>query len=139
MPYGHRWRRHRALFLQYFNPTNHAIRPVITQEVDTLLLNLSDTPQNLFHHVKRYERFVLRTTKNLNHCDFRTTAAIAMMISYGHQIAPEGDYYVKLADEALSYLARAGIFGTYLVDYISIRRFIHWWVSKATPINQLAQ
>lgn len=43
-----------------------------------------------------------------------------MMISYGHQVTPEGDYYVSLADQALSYLARAGIFGTYLVDYISI-------------------
>ncbi|KAI0094761.1 cytochrome P450 [Irpex rosettiformis] len=114
MPYGNRWRRHRALFLQYFTPSNVAIRPVISQEVDTLLLNLSESPQLLFHHVKR------------------TTAAIAMMISYGHQIAPEGDYYVSLADQALSYLARAGLFGTYLVDYISPLKYVPAWLPGAS-------
>lgn len=39
------------------------------------------------------------------------------MLSYGHQIAPEGDNYVAIADKALSGLAKAGLFGTYLVDY----------------------
>lgn len=44
-----------------------------------------------------------------------------MMMSYGHQIAPEGDMYVTIADKALAGLAQAGIFGTYLVDYMSFR------------------
>lgn len=39
------------------------------------------------------------------------------MLSYGHQIAPEGDEYVAIADKGLSGLAKAGLFGTYLVDY----------------------
>ena len=43
-------------------------------------------------------------------------------MSYGHQIAPEGDMYVTIADKALAGLAQAGIFGTYLVDYLSFRR-----------------
>ena len=51
--------------------------------------------------------------------DYRTVAAIPMMLSYGHQISPEGDIYVTLADEGLKSLAKAGIFGTYLVDYIN--------------------
>lgn len=50
----------------------------------------------------------------------RTAAAIPMMLAYGHQIAPEGDVYVTIADTALMSLAKAGIYGTYLVDYISI-------------------
>lgn len=36
-------------------------------------------------------------------------------MTYGHQVAEEGDNYVDLADKALSSLAHAGIFGTYLV------------------------
>lgn len=39
------------------------------------------------------------------------------MLSYGHQIAPEGDEYVAIADKGLCGLAKAGLFGTYLVDY----------------------
>lgn len=46
------------------------------------------------------------------------------MLSYGHRIAPEGDIYVTIADMALSGLAKAGIFGTYLVDYIDCCEFV---------------
>lgn len=49
-----------------------------------------------------------------------------MMLSYGHQIAPEGDLYVSIADKALFALGQAGIFGTYLVDYLSFRK-PSWW------------
>ena len=45
------------------------------------------------------------------------------MLAYGHQIAPEGDVYVTLADKALTALARAGLFGTYLVDYLPFCKF----------------
>lgn len=44
-----------------------------------------------------------------------------MMLAYGHQIAPQGDIYVTIADTALRSLAKAGIYGTYLVDYCSFR------------------
>lgn len=44
-----------------------------------------------------------------------------MNISYGYQISPEDDYYVSLADRALTTLAQAGLLGTYLVDYIPAR------------------
>ena len=43
-----------------------------------------------------------------------------MQIIYGHQVAPEGDVFVVLADRALETLGHAGIFGTYLVDYIPL-------------------
>ena len=51
----------------------------------------------------------------------RESAAIVMNISYGYQISPEDDYYVSLADRALTTLAQAGLLGTYLVDYIPAR------------------
>jgi hypothetical protein len=42
------------------------------------------------------------------------------MISYGYEVTSLNDEYVTLADEALALLGRAGLFGTYLVDYIPI-------------------
>lgn len=51
----------------------------------------------------------------------RTSTTIAMEIAYGHKVSEEGDIYVTLANKALTGLGVAGIFGTYLVDYIPIR------------------
>jgi len=44
-----------------------------------------------------------------------------MNISYGHQVKYDDDVYVALANKALGGLAKAGIFGTYLVDFIPLR------------------
>ncbi|CCM05165.1 uncharacterized protein FIBRA_07374 [Fibroporia radiculosa] len=61
----------------------------------------------------------------------RTAAAIIMNIVYGHQVAPEGDNFVTLADKALATLAASGIFGTYLVDYIPLLRHVPRWMPGA--------
>ena len=47
------------------------------------------------------------------------------MLAYGHQIAPEGDAYVTIADKALTGLAKAGLFGTYMVDYFPFRKAVY--------------
>lgn len=44
-----------------------------------------------------------------------------MKISYGHDVAEDGDAYVTLAENAMWSLTHAGIYGTYLVDYLPIR------------------
>lgn len=46
-----------------------------------------------------------------------------MRIAYGHKISEDGDVYVTIADQAMTGLARAGIFGTYIVDYLPLRKF----------------
>lgn len=56
-----------------------------------------------------------------------------MQIIYGHQVAPEGDPFVTLADRALGTLGHAGIFGTYLVDYIPLRTS---WVLTPVALAQ---
>lgn len=43
-------------------------------------------------------------------------------ISYGHEVSDNGDFYVRLADEAMQGLGKAGIFGTFLVDYLPLRK-----------------
>jgi hypothetical protein len=47
-----------------------------------------------------------------------------MNISYGHQIKDDGDEFVTIANTATGYLAKAGIFGTYIVDYLPWRMCI---------------
>ncbi|GJE87615.1 cytochrome P450 [Phanerochaete sordida] len=114
MPYGPTWRKHRACFQQHFNVNAlGGFKPIILREAHTLLHNLIMDDSALFHHVRR------------------SAAAIVMMLSYGHQIAPEGDLYVTIADKALAGLAQAGIFGTYLVDYLSCLKYIPAWFPGA--------
>lgn len=55
-----------------------------------------------------------------------------MQILYGHDIPEEGDIYVTLADQAMTSFGKAGLFGTYLVDYIPLRTSLvvyHLWVT----------
>jgi hypothetical protein len=63
---------------------------------------LANTPDGYAHHLRR------------------TAAAIVMRISYGHEVSDKGDIYVTLADEAMQSFGKAGIFGTFLVDYLPI-------------------
>ncbi|THH13243.1 hypothetical protein EW146_g6950 [Bondarzewia mesenterica] len=55
-------------------------------------------------------------------------AALVMKISYGHDVAEEGDVFVTLAERAISNIMQAGIFGAYLVDYIPMLKHVpHWF------------
>ncbi|EKM61159.1 uncharacterized protein PHACADRAFT_134438 [Phanerochaete carnosa HHB-10118-sp] len=115
MPYTPWWRKHRAVFQQHYKASNlPSFKPVILRETYMLLYNLAEGQDDLFHHVRR------------------SAAAIVMMLSYGHQIAPEGDIYVTIADKALSGLGQAGIFGTYLVDYLTFLKYIPAWFPGAS-------
>ncbi|KIM79112.1 hypothetical protein PILCRDRAFT_823686, partial [Piloderma croceum F 1598] len=63
------------------------------------MAGLSDLPENYLDHVRR------------------ATAAIIMQITYGHEVGPLGDNYVKLADEALESFSTASEPGAFLVDF----------------------
>jgi hypothetical protein len=62
----------------------------------------------------------------------RTAAAIVLKIAYGHIVADEGDSYVALAEAAMRTSAHAGFFGTYLVDYIPILKYVPSWMPGAS-------
>ncbi|TFY71482.1 hypothetical protein EVG20_g1513 [Dentipellis fragilis] len=115
MPYGAFWRKHRALFQKHFHSrTSNQYQPIQEKEAHVLLRNLHKSPDALAHHIRR------------------SAAAVVMNISYGHHVVQEGDVYVKLADDAMTGLAKAGIFGTYLVDYIPLLKYIPAWMPGAT-------
>ncbi|KZT30484.1 cytochrome P450 [Neolentinus lepideus HHB14362 ss-1] len=115
MPYGARWRSHRALFSQHYHPNRaSAFQPLQLKETYAMLRNLAHDPERFVYHVRR------------------SAAAVVMMISYGHQIAQEGDMYVNLADDALHALGKAGIFGTYFVDYMPFLKHVPEWFPGAS-------
>ncbi|EPQ60724.1 cytochrome P450 [Gloeophyllum trabeum ATCC 11539] len=114
MPYGQRWRSHRALFQQHYHSNRApAFQPLQLKEAYTLLHNLAQDPDRFAYYVRR------------------SAAAVVMMISYGHQIVAEGDLYVTLADDALGALGKAGIFGSYLVDYLPFLKHVPEWCPGA--------
>lgn len=72
--------------------------------------------------------------EKVNHSNNRATAAIIMMISYGHEgishdamrrlslicnsVLPEEDIYVELADKVMESFAIAGEPGAFLIDFL---------------------
>lgn len=55
-----------------------------------------------------------------------------MKIVYGHVVAEKGDSYVTLANTALEGIVQAGVFGTYLVDYIPALKYVPAWMPGAS-------
>jgi cytochrome P450 len=54
-----------------------------------------------------------------------------MMITYGHEVAPEGDFFVKLADEALESFSVGGEPGRFLVDFFPLLKYVPDWFPGA--------
>ncbi|KAK7463681.1 hypothetical protein VKT23_007024 [Stygiomarasmius scandens] len=119
MKYGPVWKQHRNLFLKHF-PINATapFHPLQIRETHTLLRNLLESPDKFQFHTRR------------------AAAAIILQITYGIQIDEkvdeEGDNYVSLADKAMSNLARAGLFGTYMVDYVPALKYLPPWLPGAS-------
>ncbi|RDB29524.1 hypothetical protein Hypma_015428 [Hypsizygus marmoreus] len=115
MHYGNRWKRHRNLFHAHFRPSDTAVyHSLQTRETHTLLRNLLAHPDDFRYNIRRL------------------AAAVILNVTYGHQVAEGGDEYVALADRALSSLAKAGIYGTYIVDYIPMLKHLPAWLPFAS-------
>ncbi|KIM81633.1 hypothetical protein PILCRDRAFT_821401 [Piloderma croceum F 1598] len=115
MPYGPRWRRHRTKFTNYFHFSLSLVyQPIQIQETHTLLRNLLTSPSDFSHHIRR------------------SAAAIILNITYGYDVAERDDPYVALADGAMQTMSKAGVFGTYLVDYIPVLKYVPLWMPGAS-------
>ncbi|KAK7030676.1 O-methylsterigmatocystin oxidoreductase [Favolaschia claudopus] len=114
MPYGPWYKKHRTMFHNHFQakaiPKYHH---TLVDSAHTLLRNLQRTPDNLLHHLRR------------------TTTAIVLSVCYGHHVAEQGDEYVKLADQAMAGVGLSANFGTFLVDYIPILKYVPAWFPGA--------
>ncbi|KAF8216142.1 cytochrome P450 [Mycena galopus ATCC 62051] len=103
-PYGPSWQTHRTMFHRHLPPNASSVvwHPLQIQETHRLCGHLLQSPQEFRHHIRV------------------TAASIILKMTYGNRVGTE---YVSLADKALSSLAQAGIFGTYLVDYLPCLKY----------------
>jgi hypothetical protein len=63
---------------------------------------------------------------------YRSAAAIILNITYGYTLAERDDPCVALADAAMQTMSKAGVFGTYLVDYIPVLKYVPLWMPGAS-------
>ncbi|KAF7320402.1 Cytochrome P450 [Mycena kentingensis (nom. inval.)] len=109
-PYGSRWQTHRAMFHRHLPTTESSVKyhPLQLEEARALCRRLLDSPREFRYHIRK------------------TAAAITVRMTYGECV--NTDEYIVLADRALASLAQAGIFGTYLVDYVPILKYAPSWL-----------
>ncbi|KAI0058839.1 cytochrome P450 [Artomyces pyxidatus] len=103
MSYHEGFAAHRRLVQQSFQPNivTSMHRPVMRREVHKLLGNLLTTPDDFRVHLKSM------------------AGAIIMMVTYGYQVAPKDDPYVKLAEDA-NRSVESTTPGAHFVDFFPI-------------------
>ncbi|KAJ7254032.1 cytochrome P450 [Mycena haematopus] len=106
LPYGSWWQAHRIMFHRHLPPNASSVEwhALQIQETHALCRRLLQSPQEFRYHVRK------------------TAATIVLKMTYGPRVGTSDDYII-LADKALASLAEAGIFGTYLVDYLPILKY----------------
>ncbi|PCH45080.1 cytochrome P450 [Wolfiporia cocos MD-104 SS10] len=115
MKYGDRWKKHRKWAQNAYNDKAALMsyRPLQRREVHTLLSGLLDAPDQFEGHIKRY------------------FAALVMETAYGHTIASVDDFYVRMADEAVSATGSTGAPGASLIDIFPFLRYVPPWLPGA--------
>ncbi|THH17276.1 hypothetical protein EW146_g3521 [Bondarzewia mesenterica] len=120
IPYGDSWRKHRGLFLKHFHArASPRYEPIQIREATRSSATCFGAPRTI------------TITHADSFCMCRGAAALVMKISYGHDVAEEGDIFVTLAESAMASVLKAGIFGTYLVDYFPILKYVPQWFPGA--------
>ncbi|KAJ7181739.1 cytochrome P450 [Mycena crocata] len=111
-PYGDWYKRHKIMFHRWLPANETSVRwhPLQVQETHTMCRRLLENPAEFRYHIRK------------------TAASIVLKMTYGPQVGT-GDDYTILADKALASLAQAGIFGTFLVDYMPFLKHAPSWVS----------
>ncbi|KAF5319657.1 hypothetical protein D9619_008644 [Psilocybe cf. subviscida] len=114
MPYGTRWRKQRRFLQQAFKRvTSLSYRPEQTRKINDMLYGLLTNPNDFRDH--------LRTV----------TAATVMSITYGYDIKPKKDYFVDLAEDAVSRLCLAVFPGAAIVNAVPILQYLPSWFPGA--------
>ncbi|KAF8143554.1 cytochrome P450 [Mycena galopus ATCC 62051] len=107
MPYGPKWKQHRKIFVQQFQPSQMLFhRPLELKAARVLLQRLLETPTKFEQHLRHMAGTVILST------------------AYGIDVQPENDPYIEIAERALYALARAGRRGAYLVDSLPFLKYV---------------
>ncbi|EIN09719.1 cytochrome P450 [Punctularia strigosozonata HHB-11173 SS5] len=113
MPYGKSFAAHRRVVQQEFLPSivMERCRPVMTEEVQNLLVRLWRTPDDLVKHLKTM------------------AGAIIMMVTYGHHVSSMDDEFVKLAEAVRAHSEHKP--GTRIVGIFPFLKYIPTWFPGA--------
>ncbi|KAK0222604.1 cytochrome P450 [Armillaria nabsnona] len=114
MRYSNRWRSHRRMFHQYFQPRAvAAYYPVQLKATSALLKQLLKSPDAFTHHIRHH------------------AGSIIMKTVYGYDVDPNGDQFVELVDRAQESIHAVGNVGAFLVDYIPSLKYLPRWMPGA--------
>ncbi|KAJ3845163.1 cytochrome P450 [Lentinula raphanica] len=109
MPQGNAWKTQRQIFANHFNPASVSqFRPHQLKWRGTFLKNLLKTPDHFMKHVQHL------------------ASGLTLDLVFGLDVAPSGeaDPFINAATVALDGLSTAGLFGTFLVDYLPFLKYI---------------
>ncbi|KAJ7607917.1 cytochrome P450 [Roridomyces roridus] len=112
--YGESWRAHRRLFHSVFDANAvKMFRPRELAATHELLRRLLHRPDNFMYHFRHM------------------TGEIIMGVTYGIDVLPTDDPYVKLAQQAVEGLVHASIPGRFLVDSVPALKYVPEWFPGA--------
>ncbi|KAF8971478.1 cytochrome P450 [Flammula alnicola] len=115
MAYTDRWRRHRRMFHQYFQPRNLAsYYPVQKRMIINLLEQLGRSPEQFAPHFRQY------------------VGSIVLRAAYGYEVKAENDFYINLVHTAVQpLLLVVHATGNFLVEFLPILKHVPAWVPGA--------
>nr|GAT46884.1 cytochrome P450 [Mycena chlorophos] len=111
MPYGDRWRQHRRLFVQHAHAFDNQNQ---TKWTKIFLQNLLLTPDDFVEHIQHI------------------ASGASLEATFGLQVQPSGqpDPFIGAAKVVVQSIVEAGIFGTYLVDFLPWLRRLQFFSFK---------
>ncbi|KAJ7278952.1 cytochrome P450 [Mycena rebaudengoi] len=111
MRYGDTWREHRRLFHSAFHSiASRRFRPQQVNASHNLLRRLLENPDDeIMSHIKHMN------------------GTLIMSIAYGIDTLPSNDPYMETAEAAIDAIMQAAIPGRYLVDMITILKYVPAW------------
>ncbi|KAF8193872.1 cytochrome P450, partial [Mycena galopus ATCC 62051] len=111
MRYVPRWKEHRRVLMQQFQPSAVLMyRPVELEATKLLLQRFLDSPAIYEKHFRQQLQFM--------------TATIILSTAYGIDVQPEDDPHVDISEKALHAMACTGNRGSFLVDSLPFLKYV---------------
>ncbi|OCH88065.1 CyP450 monooxygenase [Obba rivulosa] len=122
MPYGPKWRKHRRLIQQYFNPEPaKGYQSLQLKKAHHLLQHLRRDPANFLHAV-----------------DFIVGSSIIELV-YGHVVKDASDPYLEIVQKGTDALNEGLVPGKFLVEFLPFLRHVPAWFPGAHFKRKAAQ
>ncbi|KJA26054.1 hypothetical protein HYPSUDRAFT_64266 [Hypholoma sublateritium FD-334 SS-4] len=116
MPYNERWRKHRKMFFQYFQPKYISVfSPFQRKMAITLLDQFSASPADFIAHIRQY------------------VGSVVLHAAYGHEVKSDNDFYIRSVQRAIEPLIHAiHATGSFLVEFMPALKHVPAWIPGAS-------